>query len=261
MTRRTIQRFTCAALIVLTAACHRGGKAPVSVTPEKAAAAPINSVSRLVQAMRNKYAENWYHSLSFTQVNRYTLGGKEQKSEWLENLSVPGKLRIDFLPSSQKSGVLVNNSRVLTFSGGKRVDTRRMYQARPFLTSDIYVLSQAVAMRRLDSLGVDTTRFRTDRLNGERVFVIGAASGDLTSTQAWFDAESLLLLRFVQSETRSGKTTTSDLRVTGYTTSGGFPIPEAFVTTRTGGTTLREQYTDVRVNPVLPASLFDPDRW
>jgi hypothetical protein len=244
-----------------TVACHRGPKGSDGVTPEGASTPDVKTVSGLVNAMRDKYAENWYKSLSFTQVNKYTIGGKEQTSQWVENLSVPAKLRVDFLPLSQKSGLIIDNSRVSTFSAGKRVDSRRLFQARPFLISDIYVQSAQVSVRRLDSLGVDTTKLRMDRLDGKRVFIIGAASGDLTSTQAWFDAETLLLQRFIQSEVRAGKTITSDMRVTGYTEIAGFPIPDAFVTRRDGVTTLREEYTKVKVNAPMPAALFDPAKW
>lgn len=247
--------------LILVAACHRGGKGSDTVSPRESAIPPVNSVSGLVNAMRDRYAETWYKSLSFKQINRYTIGGKEQSSEWIENLSVPAKLRIDFLPLSQKSGVLIDNSRVSSFAAGKRVDVRRLYQARPFLISDIYVLPTAVTVRRLDSLGIDTTKIRVDRLDGKSAFVIGAPSGDLTSTQAWFDVETLLLKRFLQSEVRGGKTVTSDLRVTGYTQTAGVPIPDAFVTRRGGATTLREEYTNVKVNAPMPAALFDPAKW
>jgi hypothetical protein len=258
--RHTLRRTAVLLLMTLTAACHRGPKGAGDVTPAEEAAA-IKSVSGLVNAMRDKYAENWYKSLSFTQVNTYTIGGKEQSSQWVENLSVPAKLRVDFLPLSQKSGLIIDNSRVSTFASGKRVDSRRLYQPRPLLISDIYVQSAAVSVRRLDSLGIDTTKIRTDRLNGKRVFVIGAESGDMTSTQAWFDAESLLLQRFIQSEVRAGKTITSDMRVTGYTDVAGFPVPDAFVTKRDGVTALKEEYTKVKVNAPMPASLFDPAKW
>lgn len=248
-------------MIGLAGACHRGPKEPSVVLPQEAAKPQVNSVAGLVKAMRDRYAENWYKSLSFTQINRYTIGGKEQKSEWVGNLSVPAKLRINFLPLSQKSGVLINNSQVITFAGGKRIDSRRLFQARPLLMSDIYVLPANVALRRLDSLGLDTARLRMDRLNGKRVFVVGARPDDMTSTQAWFDAETLLLSRFIQSEVRAGKTVTSDMRVSGYTEIAGFPIPEAFVTSREGATTLREEYTKVKVNAPMPAALFDPAKW
>jgi hypothetical protein len=252
---------SCILILGFSAACHRGSGNPEEITPKESSIPAVNTVSGLVDAMRDKYAEKWYKSLSFTQVNKYSIGGKEQSSEWVENLSVPAKLRIDFLPLSQKSGLLVDNSRVSTFSAGKRIDTRRLYQARPFLISDIYAQPTAVTVRRLDSLGVDTAKIRMDRLDGKRVFVIGAASGDLTSTKAWFDAETLLLQRFIQSEVRAGKTITSDLRVTGYTEIAGFPIPEAFVTKRDGATTLREEYTNVKVNAPMPSALFDPAKW
>ena len=257
---RMVRRWALITMLV-TVGCHRGSGSREEITPKEPTIPAVNTVSGLVDAMRDKYAEKWYKSLSFTQVNRYTIGGKEQSSEWVENLSVPARLRIDFLPLSQKSGVLVDNSRVSSFAGGKRVDTRRLYQARPLLISDIYVQPRAVSIRRLDSLGVDTTKLRMDRLDGRRVFVIGAASDDLTSTQAWFDAESLLLQRFIQSEVRGGKTITSDLRVTGYTEIAGFPVPDAFITKRDGATTLREEFTKVKVNAPMPAALFDPAKW
>lgn len=262
MINKQLMRGAAVVVVVgLTAACHRGPKGPDGVKPEEASTPAVKTVSGLVSAMRDKYAANWYKSLSFTQVNRYTIGGKEQTSQWIENLLVPARLRIDFLPLSQKSGLIINNSRVSTFSAGKRIDSRRLYQARPFLTSDIYAQSTAVSVRRLDSLGIDTTKIRTDRVDGKNVFIIGAPSGDLTSTQAWFDAETLLLQRFIQSEVRAGKTITSDMRVTGYTEIAGFPIPDAFVTRRDGVTTLREEYTKVKVNAPMPAALFDPAKW
>lgn len=260
MRTKFILRFAFLAALFAVSACNRGRKDQGAITPDESGAT-VRTVSALVQAMRDKYAETWYKSLSFTQVNRYTIGGKEQKSEWVENLSVPAKLRVDFVPLSQKSGLLIDNSRVMTFASGKRIDTRRLFQARPFLISDIYVLPVNVTVRRLDSLGVDTTKLRMDRLDGKRVFVIGAESGDISSTQGWFDTETLLLTRFVQSEVRAGKRVTSDMRVTGYTAIAGFPIPEGFVTSRAGVTTLREEYTRVKVNAPMPASLFDPAKW
>ncbi len=262
MTRPRVLYFVSAAVVLwASAGCHRGPSQPGTKTPVEIAPPPVTSVSELVQAMRERYEGKWYKSLSFTQINRYTIGGKEQKSEWVENLSVPGKLRIDFLPVSQKSGVLIDNSRVRTFASGRQIDSRRLYQARPFLVSDVYVLPVTVTMRRLDSLGVDTTRLRMERQGGKRYFVVGATRGDMSSTQVWFDAETLLLSRFVQTEDRAGKKVTSDMKVTGYADIAGFPVPEAYVTSREGVTTLREEYANVKVNTPMPAALFDPAKF
>lgn len=259
--RKPVHGVVLFAIVAALSACHRGRREPGAVatgTPERNA---ITSLSGLLSAMRERYAGNWYKSLSFTQVNKYTLGGKEQKSEWIENLSVPGRLRIDFVPTVQKNGLLIDNNRVTTFVNGRRVDSRRQIQPRPFLSSDIYVLAENVTVRRLDSLGVDILNFRRDRLSGKPVFVIGAAAGDMTSPQLWIDADRLLFLRFIQTEKRTGKPVTTELRVTGYREVGGFPVPEAFVTSRDGKISLREEYTNVKINPPMPAALFDPARW
>lgn len=243
------------------AACRRGSSKPDVITPATIERESVNSVSGLVRLMRERYAGKWYKSLSFVQVNRYTISGKEQKSEWVENLLVPGKLRIDFVPLSQKSGLLIDNNRVTTFVNGRRVDSRRQIQPRPFLTADVYTLPVAVTVRRLDSLGVDTTRIRRDRISGKSVFVLGAGPGDRSSTQVWIDADRLLFLKFIQTEKRAGRMVTSELRVTGYADVAGYPVPEAFVTSRDGAESLREEYTAVKVNVPMSLALFDPAKW
>ena len=211
--------------------------------------------------MRDRYAGKWYRTLSFTQTNTYTLTGREQTSKWQEHLSVPGKLRIEFLPATTRSGILIDNSRVITFDNGRRVDSRRAIQPRVLLTADVYAIPAATTLRRLDSLGVDLKKFHSTRLNGRRMYVAGADEGDLSATQFWVDAETMLLMRLVQKEQRGTTPVTTDVRITGYREIEGFPVPEEFVSSRNGKVFLRESYSNVRVNVALPPSLFDPARW
>jgi len=50
--------------------------------------------------------------------------GQEQKSQWYEHIEIPGRLRIAFLPASQKSGLVQIDDRVASFDNGIRVDFR-----------------------------------------------------------------------------------------------------------------------------------------
>ncbi|MEO8193411.1 MAG: hypothetical protein ABI681_06140 [Gemmatimonadales bacterium] len=234
-----------------------------SATATAAADVPgIASARQLVREMHDKYADNWYRTLRFEQSNTfYTQSGGEQKSRWVENLSVPGKLRIDFHPLESKSGLLILNNTVMTYDNGKRVERRRSIQPILTLTADVYAIPPNVTLRRLDSLRIDLDKFRTDRLNRKKVYVIGAESGDLESSQIWIDAERLLLVRLIQSEKRGDRTLVTDTRVGEYKEVDGFPIAHEYVSTRDGRPYFKEQYEKVRVNESIPPSLFNPALW
>lgn len=230
--------------------------------PEEEPAPKVTSARDLVTAMHDMYADNWYRTLRFSQTNTfYTSSGGEQTSRWVENLSVPGRLRIDFEPLTSKSGLLILNNRVTTFDNGKRVDSRRSIQPILTLTADVYAIPPEVTTRRLDSLKIDLGKFRSTKLDKKRVYVIGADEEDSTSNQVWIDADRLLLVRLIQTEKRGDRTVVTDTRVGGYKDVDGFPVAHEFMSTRDGKPYFKESYEDVRVNAELPAGIFDATRW
>ncbi len=251
-----------ALLLIAVAGCSATIQPAEEPTPEVTAGPALESSRDMIRAMHDRYAGNWYSSLRFAQSNTfYTQSGGEQKSRWIETLSVPGKLRIDFEPLSSKSGLLILNNRVTTFDNGKRVDTRRAIQGILTLTADVYAIPAEVTIRRLDSLKIDLDKFRTDKLDKKRVYVVGADAGDLESNQIWIDANRMLLVRLIQREKRGDRTIVTDTRVGGYKDIDGFPVAHEYVSMRDGKPYFREVYEDVRVNAELPPGIFDPSRW
>ncbi len=187
--------------IACTPAMQSPGEQPAP--EEQPRRGSIDGSRALIREMHDRYAGKWYRTLRFEQTNTfYTQSGKEEKSQWVENLSVPGRLRIDFQPLSARSGMLILNNRVTTFDNGRRVQTRRSIQPLLTLTADVYAIPASVTIRRIDSLGIDLSKFHETRWQKERTYVIGAESGDLESTQIWVDADRLLLMRFIQRERR-----------------------------------------------------------
>jgi hypothetical protein len=255
-------RFSIA-LLCAAAACSRTAPPAQGPAPEEAPpAVKVESARELIRLMHDRYADSWYHTLRFAQSNTfYTQSGGEQKSRWVENLSVPGRLRIDFEPLASKSGLLIVNNRVTTFDNGKRVDTRRAIQAILMLTADVYAIPPAVTARRLDSLSIDLAKFREDKLDRKRVFVIGGDKDDLESSQVWIDADKLVLVRLIQRDRRGDKTIVTDTRVNDYRDVDGYPVAHEFVSLRDGKPYFREEYEDVRVNEPIPPSMFDPLKW
>ena len=253
-----MRRF--ALLIILgISACSRGSRSSDGPSPDRGR---ITSSSALISRMHDRYSGRWYSTLRFEQSNTFFMqSGREEKSRWVEHLSVPGRLRIDFMPLSTRSGLLILNNRVTTFDNGRRVDTRRAIQPLLTLTADVYAIPAAVTLRRIDSLGVDLDKFHEARWQRKRVYVIGARKGDLTADQFWVDADRLVLLRMIQRERRGTRTIVTDTRVGDYREIEGFPIAFEYVSLRDGKPFFKEVYEKVRVNVPIASAMFDPARW
>jgi hypothetical protein len=228
---------------------------------------PVSTVratsgSGLIQAMHDRYDGKYLNTISFLQNNTaYSTTGQEQKSQWYEHLEVPGKLRIAFLPATQKSGLVQVDDKVATFDNGIRVDFRRSVNPLLLLTSDVYAAPVTTVMRSLDTLHVDTDLIRDDTWEGEPVYVVGAKAGDTTSNQMWVDRDHLRLVRFIQSQKTGTRTMVSDIRIKGYKEIGGFDVATEFLVLRNGRPFWREEYADVRVNTEFPAGTFDQATW
>jgi hypothetical protein len=247
--------------LLLAAACTHFGQQPEGPGPvtEKR---EINTSPKLIRAMHERYAGRWYKTLIFQQTNTFfTSAGKEQTSQWLERLSVPGRLRIDFLPLSGKSGILIQNNHIITFDNGRRVDSRRAIQPLILLTGDVYAIPVSVTLRRLDSLGIDLDKFHEERWERKKIYVIGAPAGDTESSQVWIDADRLVLLRVIQREKRGERTVVTDTRVGDYREVEGYNVAFEFTSYRDGKLFFREQYDKLRVNEPIAPEVFDPSRW
>ncbi len=269
-------RLRALAAALMTAGCSsfagQSNPSPEPATPSRAApskaskpapvAGKIASTPLLISAMRDKYDGKFFKTLTFLQNNtRYTTTGEEQKSQWLEHVEAPGKLRIAFLPAAQKSGLVQVDERVASFDNGMRVDFRRSINPLLLLTVDAYSAPPAALLKALDSLGVDRDVVRTDEWEGRPVYVVGAKEGDTTSNQIWVDAEHLRLARFIQRAGRGERMIVSEIRVRTYRQIDGYQIPTEILTLRNGKPVWREQRTDIRVNAELPANVFDQALW
>ncbi|HUF65921.1 MAG TPA: hypothetical protein VMM17_08085 [Gemmatimonadaceae bacterium] len=266
------RRFTAAAsgvaLLLVAGSCQLFQRVPSdpgrTVDTPRTARAPgsITSSAELFREIRGRYGGRWYSTLSFTGENtRWSTTGRATTNRWAEYVSVPGKLRIEFLPWSTRSGVLFTGGQVHTFDNGRRIDTRSQAHPLLILTADIYALPPEAGLAALRNLGVATQRFRETTWRGRRVYIVGGERGDTTSTQAWFDAERLIPVRWIQQETRDGRASVGDTRLASYRRVGGYLIPHDITGFRDGERVLREVYRDVRVNPTLSPQLFDPERW
>src|SRR3954464_8689710 len=261
------------ATLVISGCSYFQSKPSTETTPEPAKQTTTSSSrsaskgrvtrsSELLKAMHDRYDGKYVRTISFLQNNTsYTPTGQERKSQWYEHLEVPGKLRIAFLPATQRSGLVQVDDNVASFDNGIRVDFRPSVNPLLLLTADVYAAPLPTILRELDSLHDDTDVIRTDEWDGHPVYVVGAKAGDSTSNQMWVDAERLLLLRFIQRSKAGERTMVSDMRVQSYKEIQGFTIPTEFLVVRNGRPVWREEYANVRINEVFPPGTFDQARW
>ena len=240
-------------------ACSR--QAALTIPPPPAAAVITDGIG-VLGAMRARWAGRFYTSLSFAQ-NTTNIGqtGREIKGVWNEYIVVPGRLRIDYLPLASRSGVLYAGGRIHAFADGRPQPVQRGWNPLLVLIADVYAQPVDTTAMQLDSTGFDLGVIHEDRWQNARVWVVGARSGDSTSSQFWVDRDSLLVRRVITRDVRAGRVTTTDIRFFKYQDVGGYPVAFDVHFYRAGRMYFKEEYFDVKVNVAIPPETFDPARW
>ena len=261
MTSRLVRSTTVFGL-ALGAACSSGTRT-ASIPPAPRPAAPsITDGRSLLAVVRAKYDTSWYKTLSFTQNNTlYSSRGTTTTSQWRQRIAVPGKLRIDYLPLTSRSGVLFDGTRVHTFDNGRAIDAQPGINAQLLLTADVYSLPLDRSVTLLDSLGFDLTKLRRDTWEGQGAYVVGAAEGDTTSSQFWIDSTRMVPLRIIQKQRLGSREVVSDVRYGKFAEFGGLPVATEVVQYRDGRLVFREQHVDVKLNEPIADVTFDATKW
>lgn len=242
--------------LLAVAACARPAAAP----PAPVVTTPSTGVG-VLEAMRARYADSWYRTLTFVQrtVQAPPTGGPERESVWYETMQLPGRLRID-TDSTLRTGRLFANDSTYAVRDGRLVAAVPGHNALLVLAFDVYGQPAARTAAVLRGLGFPAGPVRADSWDGRPAWVVGGAPGDTHAPQYWIDRERLVFLRLMQPW--PGDTTkTFEARFHDYRPlAGGWIAPrvEAYVD---GRRTLFEEYRDIRANPPVDPLLFDPRRW
>jgi hypothetical protein len=233
--------------------------APAPAAPVMPAARDPASGGELIAQMHARYAGRWFSTLSFVDSNTfYTTAGGEQKTQWLEHVSVPGLLRIDYLPLANHSGVLYQRGQVHAFDNGRATRSEPGFNPLAVLAFDVYVQPVDSTLGQLGAVGFDVAALRAGTWHGRRAWVIGAAAGDTTRNQFWIDADSLLVRRVIQ---RTAAGVVNETRFDRYTDVGGYPIAIELLFLRNGRPYFKQEYASIRVDDPLSPALFDPAKW
>jgi hypothetical protein len=257
-----------AGALLLLAAASCGRQATVS-SPAGAgagpAADPTQSISvddgeSLIQAMHARYAAKWYHTLTFTQTTTLLgASGPTSDQTWYEALSLPGRMRIDYVNPDLGNGLLVRADSSYFMSGGRPTRTSLGWNDLLLLTQDVYTQSPQVTNSILRSLGYQLSRLRTSSFDGRTAYVVGSSSvSDSSSKQFWIERERMVLVR-VREKRPDGQY--SDIRLGDFVEAGDGWIAKQTYQLMNGVPRLHQQVANIKPDVPLAPGLFDPRRW
>ena len=251
---------------VLFAACSRGPVAS-SPVPEPASRTPARVTPRfasgedVVEAMRARYDDKWYRTLTFEQrTSRLLPNGTWKVETWYEAMKLPGRLRIDFDPVSAGNGVLYARDSQFVASNGRVIQSAPGINDLLLLGFDVYEYSPARTASLLRRQGIDLTRVHETTFDGRPMVVIGALRGDMRRKQAWIDADRLYFVRLLE-PTRADSSKLQDIRFVNYERRGNAWIAPRVEIFNDGKLVLIEEYSQIRTDVRLDDSIFDPTPW
>ena len=218
------------------------------------APAPKNG-EELIRAMHDRYAGKWYSTLTFMQKTYYPDGHVET---WYEAAKLPGSLRIDIAPLDSGKAIVFRNDSIFGVKGGKADAGTPMIHPLLVLGFDVYMAPAENTIEKLKTLKFDLTKLHTDTWQGKPVYVVGADSGDVKTSQFWIDQKDLLFVRLLR-PTRDGGV--SETQFNKYAKVGEAWISPEVLFFTNGKAGNKEEYHDWKTNMPLQANLFNTDKF
>jgi hypothetical protein len=241
-----------------------------------ARAAEVRDGAELLRAMHDRYAQDWYDTLSFQQdAITHHDDRKDTKEIWYEAAMLPGKLRIDitspngdaqsgYQPGTtlkgDSHGMLVADGTITIFKNGAVTAQQPFVHMLLVLGFDVYKQPAETTIEQVKKEGFDLSKMHEETWEGEPVYVVGADKGDLKTKQFWIEKKRLLFLRLIQPD-RQDATKTSDSRFMDYR-----KLSTGLVAARVefyvdGKNEFSEIYANMKANPKLDPSFFDPKQF
>jgi hypothetical protein len=221
----------------------------------------VKTGEEVITKMHDKYDGKWYKTLTFVQkTTNYKPDGTSTSEMWTEAMTVPGSLRIDIL-DKPGDGILFTNGQIYSWREGKANPGRPFVHPLLVLGFDIYMQPFARTIEQVKAMGIDLSSVHEEMWQGRKMYVVGAAQGDLTKPQVWVDKDRLVFTRLFQLGGRDKKIV-QETQFNKYekVKGGGWVSAEVqfFVD---GKKTTTEEYTEIMTDVLLSADLWDPAKW
>lgn len=261
MSDRRITRLALAGVLAWASACMGRAPAAKAGIPGSATGVPRSGLE-VVGAMRRAHPSRELRSLAFTlRTTEYRRGRDSIRVTTARGwAALPGRLRVEVLPPSRRTGYVRNRQRVAVFQRGRRVSVANRVDLAALMTYDVFAQPADSTIMWLDSARVRYGLVRLDELDGRTVWVVGAAKGDTLSPQFWVDARHWRVVRVIQREPWNANRL-ADVRVLAFMSLLDVPVPREIALYAGGRLAQRQQLLDVTPNARVSASTFSLSRW
>jgi hypothetical protein len=221
----------------------------------------IRDGQALLTAMHDRYKDSWYESVVFKE-NAITLNpdGTTKTEVWDEALELPGKLRINRGAASGGNGFVFVDGTLTTFQKGKATGPRPFVHMLLVLGFDVYRQDAQTTIEIAKGQGFDLTQLHEEKWDGQDVYVVGAAKGDLKAKQFWIEKKRLLFVRLIAPDEHDA-TKIHDTRFRDYR-----KLSTGWISARVefyvdGKNTFNEDYFAIKANAKFDPALFDPAKF
>lgn len=227
-----------------------------STTPEAPAQmTSFDDPGALFREIHDRYTGKRFTHVTFIQRTQPAEGPVEL---WYEAIRPPGLVRVDKSPLEALDGLMYRADSLYVFDGGGVVRSKGDERWITMLVLvDIYALSPGETLERLGALGVDLSTMHEEDWEGRPAVIVGAAMGDTTAAQIWYDKEHLYPVRVIQPAGEGHPRV--EFRMLRYQFLSGGWIENEIRIFVDGRLVTTECYGEVRPHPGLSEDLFAPD--
>jgi hypothetical protein len=221
----------------------------------------IHDGQSLLAAMHDRYKDSWYDTVVFKE-NAITLkpDGTSSTEVWDEVAVLPGKLRIDRGAHREGNGIVLADGTLTRFKDGKPNGPSPFVHMLLVLGFDVYKQPAETTIAQVKAHGIDLSQIHEESWDGQDVYVVGAAKGDLKAKQFWVEKKRLLFVRLIEPDEQDAAKI-HDTRFRGYKPLAGGWISERVEFYVDGKNSFNEDYFDVKGNVKVDPAIFDPAKY
>lgn len=248
--RNTLHQMAIAATIFLSLVNIAAAQEP-----------PIHDGKSLLTAMHDRYKSSWYDNVAF-QEKAITINpdGTTKTEIWDEVLEVPGKLRINRGEPSANNGVILADSTATSFKDGKPDGPHPFVHMILILGFDVYRQPFQTTIDQVTARKIDLSQIHEEKWDGEDIYVVGAAKGDLKTNQFWVEKKRLLFVRLIETNPRDPQKL-DDTRFRDYRKCSDAWISARVEFYTNGKNIFNEDYFNIHCKVKYDPAIFDPAKF